>query len=138
MGLDFERSLAFGEIANANEQNLSYAKIISDRILHLMGNKLQKVILFGSRARGDFNNDSDFDILIIADFQESSWPKRAIQISKSVRAEQEFRIPVDYVPVTEWEFENKFLLKNSVNREGIILYEVFVEKHLVHSTSEND
>ncbi len=29
--------------------------------------KIGKIIIFGSRARGDFNNDSDWDFLVIAD-----------------------------------------------------------------------
>ena len=31
------------------------------------GNSIKDVILFGSRARGDAENDSDFDVLIILD-----------------------------------------------------------------------
>ena len=32
-----------------------------------MGNNLKDVLLYGSKARGDYNNDSDIDILVIAD-----------------------------------------------------------------------
>ncbi|XRO75817.1 nucleotidyltransferase domain-containing protein [Methanocaldococcus sp. 28A] len=33
------------------------------------GNKIKKVILFGSYARGDYNEESDIDILIIGDVE---------------------------------------------------------------------
>ena len=32
-----------------------------------LGDKLNKIILFGSYARGDFDNESDVDIFILAD-----------------------------------------------------------------------
>ncbi|MDR2592738.1 MAG: nucleotidyltransferase domain-containing protein, partial [Chitinispirillales bacterium] len=32
-----------------------------------LGDKLEKVILFGSYARGDYDDESDIDIMIIAD-----------------------------------------------------------------------
>ncbi|GBU23165.1 nucleotidyltransferase [Fibrobacteres bacterium R8-0-B4] len=33
----------------------------------VLGEKLEKVILFGSYARGDYDDESDIDIMIIAD-----------------------------------------------------------------------
>jgi len=33
----------------------------------ILGEKLDKVILFGSYARGDFDSDSDVDIFVLAD-----------------------------------------------------------------------
>lgn len=36
-------------------------------IENIFGVKLYKVILFGSYARGDFRNDSDMDVMILAD-----------------------------------------------------------------------
>jgi len=41
-----------------------------------LGERLDKVILFGSYARGDFDNDSDVDIFVLADVPQeetNSW-----------------------------------------------------------------
>lgn len=35
----------------------------------ILGNRLKRVILYGSYARGDFKQDSDMDIMILADVQ---------------------------------------------------------------------
>jgi len=35
-----------------------------------LGDKLNKVILFGSYARGDFDNESDIDIFVLADIPQ--------------------------------------------------------------------
>lgn len=32
-----------------------------------LGDNLKNVLLYGSKARGDYNNDSDIDILVVAD-----------------------------------------------------------------------
>ena len=42
----------------------------------ILGERLDKVILFGSYARGDFDNESDVDIFVLADIPHSeanSW-----------------------------------------------------------------
>ena len=83
-----------------------------------------KIILFWSRARGDFNKDSDYDILII---------KNNIQnerlITKKVNYElvnEKIDKEVDLLAITtdKWNKNiNKigFIYKN-INSEGIILY----------------
>ena len=43
---------------------------ISRDIQSALGSKLHKIILYGSYARGDYNEDSDIDIMVLADFKE--------------------------------------------------------------------
>jgi len=81
------------------------------------------VILFGSRARGDYTPWSDYDILIIADFQSSYLErlKEVLDILKDVK------IPIEPHPYTLEEAIR--MLKNGnptiydALDEGIILYE---------------
>jgi predicted nucleotidyltransferase len=44
---------------------------VTQKVLHAakdtLGDRLDKVILFGSYARGDFESDSDVDIFVLAD-----------------------------------------------------------------------
>ena len=50
------------------DPRINYKKIFSDlknSIHSLIGDQTRRIILFGSRARGDFNGDSDIDIAII-------------------------------------------------------------------------
>ena len=41
----------------------------------VLGNKLERVVLFGSRARGDYDDESDVDIMILADIQPDTADK---------------------------------------------------------------
>jgi len=57
--------------------------VVTQKVLHAvkdtLGDKLDKVILFGSYARGDFDNDSDVDIFVLADVlpeETNKWSNR--------------------------------------------------------------
>lgn len=39
----------------------------TEEIKQLLGNRLKKIILYGSYARGDYNKQSDVDIMILTD-----------------------------------------------------------------------
>ena len=47
----------------------------------LFGKKLEAVILFGSYARGDFDSESDVDVMIIADVDASNLISYRLQFS---------------------------------------------------------
>jgi predicted nucleotidyltransferase len=118
------QNFSIDEIATTHDNyDILVAHEVSNRIKLLLGQRLEKVILFGSRARGDSNIESDYDFLIIADFDEPRWPKRAVEISRFVEAAATYKIATDYVPVTKWEYEHKFLLRKVVQEEGIVLYD---------------
>lgn len=89
-----------------------------------MGISFERIILFGSRARGDYNEDSDYDILIVT---EETFPfKEKIRISEAVRDRVvKLHIPSDIIIRSHEEvdyFRDKI---NSVVgeavQEGIIL-----------------
>lgn len=46
-----------------NDEIQNFIKAVQE----LLGKKLKKIILYGSYARGDYNKDSDVDIMILAD-----------------------------------------------------------------------
>lgn len=41
-----------------------------DQIKNIYGSHLKQIILFGSYARGDFNEDSDIDLMILLDITD--------------------------------------------------------------------
>ncbi len=101
-------------------EDLEIGKTVSKKLEEAMQGSLIKVILFGSRARGESHSESDFDFLVIGDFIDPSWPNRSYTIRKTVGY---LGHAVDYIPVTEEEFEHKLMIHAAIKKEGIVLYE---------------
>jgi hypothetical protein len=47
------------------EPDLAVANRLKERILRVDGKRIRRIILFGSRARGDAKADSDYDLLVV-------------------------------------------------------------------------
>ena len=44
---------------------------VSRRVQELLGGSLRNIILYGSYARGDYDEESDIDIMVLTDISES-------------------------------------------------------------------
>ena len=89
----------------------------------IYGTKLQEIILYGSCARGDFENDSDIDILILLDSpleSISSERKRILDVSDKLDLDydvviapvvQNYALYQKYIPVS--------VFYQNVEREGV-------------------
>jgi len=84
----------------------------------------QKIILFGSFAKGTEKEDSDIDICIITDK-----PQRKIDMLNEIRLStiDKIDIPFDILIYRKKEFNERAKRKNSfenqINEEGVLLYE---------------
>jgi predicted nucleotidyltransferase len=85
----------------------------------------ERIVLFGSRARGDSRPDSDIDLLVIKRSRRSR-PERAIPIYSALA---DLRLPVDaevmvYTPAEaeEWSEVRQAFVTTAL-REGKVLYE---------------
>ena len=96
-------------------------QIMMDRIIKQFDP--EKIILFGSHARGDAGVDSDVDLLVIMNF-EGSKRKRQLEIRSALH---DVRIPKDIIVSTPEEFEWRKEIAGTVEypavREGKVLYE---------------
>ncbi len=93
----------------------------------ILGKRLKKVILYGSYARGDYNNSSDIDIMILTDLSDNEIEKYKdeiwdyaydiesdnnfdIQLSPLVKNVDKYKQRIDIIP----------FYKN-VEKEGVVL-----------------
>jgi hypothetical protein len=79
------------------------------------------IILFGSFARGDINEGSDVDILVVADFKEDFLDRVRVLIDLNT-----FGIPVEPIGYTPEEFEEMKKAKNpfimEILESGKVMY----------------
>jgi len=96
-------------------------KTIKEQIMNSldeMGISIESIILFGSRARGDYNEDSDYDILIIT--KETFPIKEKMRIFNKVNdVLAKMLIPCDIIIKSHDEVEYLRDKINSVTREAV-------------------
>lgn len=97
--------------------NKEFLEKIKETVLSYDGKA--EVILFGSRARGDFRNDSDWDILIITESEADYLFQRKIR-DEICDIELAFRMPVSTIIVNKnkWKQLEVTPLYKNVIAEG--------------------
>jgi predicted nucleotidyltransferase len=92
----------------------------------LFGDRLQKIILFGSYARGDYTEESDIDIMVLADVDENEcWPleRKLCKIASDASLEHDITI---CMILNDWQTFTKRLsilpFNENVMTEGIEIY----------------
>jgi uncharacterized protein len=98
---------------------------LKGEVLKIEGNGVRKIILFGSYSRGDFDEESDIDIMILVSSENVKIYDERIsntQVDLSLKYEKVL-VPIffafeDYV----LNGNIKFLYQNAT-KEGVVLYE---------------
>lgn len=102
--------------------NQSALHIIRD-IFSVRELTIEKIIFFGSRARGDFNKDSDWDFLVISG-QELPVREKHHLITQIKRQLAKLNIPNDIIIQSERAFEIQKSFPGNIsyvaNLEGVI------------------
>lgn len=87
-------------------------------------NPLAEIVLFGSHARGDFNKNSDWDILILLNQNHVNRLEEKEYRDELFDIELEVGEPISTIVLSKTDWENKHKitpLYQSIKREGILL-----------------
>ena len=102
----------------SNDINLNKAMDIIFRVINP-----DKIILFGSRAKGNYTDDSDYDLLILTD----SIKDKRKKLSEIYRNLLGLKLAIDIIIETKEDYvknkDNKFMIYNTIEKEGNVLYE---------------
>jgi predicted nucleotidyltransferase len=108
-------SIDIGRSKEILQKIKKYARLVKKEL------RADKVILFGSFARGDINEGSDIDILVIAPFKEPFLAR----IGKLLDINDKFNLPIEPLGYTPGQIKamkkrkNPFIMK--VLKEGRVL-----------------
>jgi len=92
----------------------------------LFGDRLSDVRLFGSYARGDYNNDSDIDVMVILDMSEEEIRKSLFSVCR-IASDLDLEYNTHIIPVLqsmqEYELHKEtYGFFRNVEREGVSQY----------------
>ena len=96
------------------------------QVQKIYGSHLRKVILYGSYARGDFEQNSDVDIMILLDVSESdlkSYSQKLFYMTYDFNLDND----LDIKPIAKSEAHFIKWIENypfyaNIHKEGVILY----------------
>ncbi len=97
------------------------AKAVKDQLQLLYGDRLAKVILYGSYARGDFHEESDIDFLVVLRDEEVNVGQELYRMSDYFAPMLlDYNIYISRHPTSLKRFETSdFLFYKNVRREGV-------------------
>ncbi|MCD7855733.1 MAG: nucleotidyltransferase domain-containing protein [Clostridiales bacterium] len=100
-------------------------KEINKAYKSVYGKALKKVILYGSYARGDFNDTSDIDLAAIVEGDRADLQKKlnsVWDVSADLELEYEVIISPTVIPLSEFErFKTAMPYYGNIDREGVVV-----------------
>jgi uncharacterized protein len=109
-------------VANLNTTKPNLLTTLATQLRYQYQERLDRIILFGSHARGEATSDSDIDVLIV--LKEPVNPTIELQQTSQLTAqlclEHNVLISRIFMSRSRYETEQSPLLKN-IRREGILL-----------------
>ncbi len=87
----------------------------------LYGDRLERVVLFGSRARGDANEESDYDVAVFLNDLADRW--RELDRLADLRADflEDADVFIDAKPYPAGAYRDRTTLMREIRREGVDL-----------------
>lgn len=92
------------------------------RELHeLYGDRLERIVLFGSRARGEARADSDYDVAVFLKSMPDRWQELDRLADLSLAFVDETGVVVNALPYLRSAYQERTPLMGEIRREGVDL-----------------
>jgi predicted nucleotidyltransferase len=93
------------------------------RLQQSFPNKIRQVSLFGSKARGDSDDDSDVDVLIIVNQKDLALRRDIIDICSDLSLEYDVLLSPRVIPDERWQAIRNFRFYKNVVRDALPILE---------------
>lgn len=95
-------------------------------VLGLMEDEIYKIVLYGSYARGDFDTESDVDIIILLECDEKelrNYRKKVAVLASRISLENDIEVSLLLKNRDFFEHKRTILpFYQSIENEGVVLY----------------
>jgi len=96
-------------------------EFFSNNLKSILSENLSALILFGSRARGDAREHSDYDFLIIVDKKDKDIKSKIIDVEVETLNRFEKLTSSLVWDEKDWELKKRFPIGMNILKEGIFL-----------------
>lgn len=105
---------------------LIITRSVVEQALELLEDKIERIILYGSYARGDFTSESDIDIIILLTCSEEEVEKYRTMVSRlasRIGLENDIEVSLLLRASSSFEERKKILpFYENIQREGVVIY----------------
>ncbi|MDO4585595.1 MAG: nucleotidyltransferase domain-containing protein [Planctomycetia bacterium] len=114
-------------LKSLNAEQLSRLKArLGKEVRALFGEKLSEIFLYGSYARGDFDEESDVDVWVVADIQDSEqkiYRRQVDQLANQLSLEWDVVVSILLVSQEKFaRYRSVMPLYKNILREGVPLH----------------
>ena len=94
---------------------------LSDALHDMYGVRLERVVLFGSRARGDARPDSDYDVAVFLNDYTDRWAEADRIADVTTTILEETGAFIHAMPYRSSQYNERSPLMHEIRREGLEL-----------------
>ena len=109
---------------NATIQNVK--KSVVEKTIDAFGEKINRIVLYGSYARGDYTPKSDIDVMILINCEHeelSLYRKRVSQIASEISLNDDVELSIVLEDIHTYEkWLDTLVFYQNVKKEGVVLY----------------
>ena len=91
-----------------------------DAVVELYGPMLDRLVLFGSRARGDARPDSDYDVAVFLKGAPNRWAELQRLSALEVRFMDE-GVFIEAIPFAASDYEKRTPIMHEIRKDGVTL-----------------
>ena len=85
------------------------------------GDRIERVILFGSRARGDADPESDYDVAVFIRDHGSAWDENSRLADITTKIMLETGAIINAIPLLEGSYGQRTMFMHEVRKDGVEL-----------------